>query len=439
MKQYIEITDVFAREILDSRGNPTVEAEVWVKGGYIGRAAVPSGASTGIFEAHELRDKDKSRYLGKGVLKAVRAVNEDISNEILGMNVLDQADIDRAMIELDSTPNKSNLGANSILAVSLACARAAANALGLPLYRYLGGTGAVTMPVPMMNILNGGAHASNNIDIQEFMIMPAGAQSFSEGLRSCSEVYHTLAKVLSEEGLSTTVGDEGGFAPNLSSDEEALNVIIKAIERAGYSVGKDFLIAVDAASSEWFNEDGTYTLKKRNKTMTRDELLAYWSNLLGNYPIISLEDGFAEEDWQGWKMFSDIIGNKVQLVGDDIFVTNVMRLTKGIEQGIANSILIKVNQIGTLTETLSAIATAQKAGYSVVISHRSGETEDTFIADLAVAVNAGQIKTGAPCRSDRVAKYNRLLRIQEDLGGVAYYPGTKTWHNLKGKAFDIQK
>lgn len=433
MKQYIEIIDVAAREIIDSRGNPTVEAEVYVNGGYVGRAAVPSGASTGIFEAHELRDKDKSRYMGKGVLKAVRRVNEDIADEIIGMNVLDQADIDSAMIKLDGTQNKSNLGANAILAVSLASARAAASALGLPLYRYLGGTASVTMPVPMMNILNGGAHASNNIDIQEFMIMPAGAASFREGLRSCAQVYHTLANVLKGRGLSTAVGDEGGFAPDLQSDEEALEVIMEAIDKAGYSAEKDFLIAIDAASSEWYNEDGTYTLPKRNITMSREELVGYWGGLFGSYPIISLEDGCAEEDWQGWKMLSDINKRNIQLVGDDLFVTNVLRLNKGIEQGIANSILIKVNQIGSLSETMSAIITAQKAGYSAVISHRSGETEDTFIADLAVAVNAGQIKTGAPCRSDRVAKYNRLLRIEEDLNDTAIYPGHNTWHNLKVK------
>ncbi len=433
MKQFIEIQDVLAREIMDSRGNPTVEVEVYVDGGYMGRAAVPSGASTGIFEAVELRDKDAGRYLGKGVSKAVDNVNDEIADAVIGMNVLDQIEIDRAMIELDGTPNKGRLGANAILGVSLACAKAAAEALGMSLYQYIGGTNAKALPVPMMNILNGGAHADNNVDVQEFMIMPVGADSFKDALQMCAEVFHNLKKVLNDMGLATSVGDEGGFAPNLSKDEEALDVIMKAIEKAGYKPGSDFRIAIDAASSEWYKEDGTYLLPKSGQKMTKADLVEYWANLSAKYPIISLEDGVAEDDWEAWKMLTDKIGDKVQLVGDDLFVTNVERLEKGINLGVGNSILIKVNQIGSLTETLDAIQMANRAGYTAVVSHRSGETEDTTIADIAVAVNAGQIKTGAPSRTDRVAKYNQLLRIEEELGNYAEYPGLKAWFNLKNK------
>jgi len=436
MKQFIEIIDVIGREIIDSRGNPTVEVEVTVDcdgRAVIGRGAVPSGASTGQFEACELRDGDKSRYLGKGVLKAVEAVNGEIANLLVGMNALDQPAVDRAMIELDGTANKSRLGANAILAASIATAKAAAEALGMPLYTYFGGVNAKTLPVPMMNIINGGVHAANTIDIQEFMVMPVGASSFADALRKCAEVFHTLKKVLSAKGLSTSVGDEGGFAPNLKNADEAISAIIEAIEKAGFKAGRDgdFMIAIDAASSEWYTPEGTYFLPKAKKSMTRKQLVTYWSTLTSKYPIISLEDGVAEEDWEGWALLTKTIGSRVQLVGDDLFVTNVERLSRGIENDIANSILIKVNQIGTLTETFDAIQMANRAGYTAVISHRSGETEDTTIADISVAVNAGQIKTGAPSRTDRVAKYNQLLRIEEELEDAAQYPGLKAWFNLK--------
>lgn len=414
-----KIAEIIAREVMDSRGNPTVEAEVTLNCGAKGRALVPSGASTGIYEAHELRDGDKKRYGGKGVLKAVENVNGAIAEGLKGMDALEQEAIDRKMLELDGTPNKSKLGANAILAVSLATACAAAKALDLPLYRYIGGMQAHKLPVPMMNILNGGAHASNNIDIQEFMIMPVGAKSFHEALRWCSEIYHTLGRLLKEHGLATGVGDEGGFAPNLESDEEAIEWIIRAIEAADYSTD-DVKIAMDAASSEWY-KDGVYALPKRGITMTSEELVAYWKGLIGKYPIISIEDGLGEQDWDGWQILTKEL--PIQLVGDDLFVTNVERLQKGITIGAGNSILIKVNQIGSLSETLHAMDLAHKAGYTAVVSHRSGETEDTTIADLAVATNAGQIKTGAPCRTDRVAKYNQLLRIEEELGDTACYAG----------------
>ncbi|MBQ5760369.1 MAG: phosphopyruvate hydratase [Clostridia bacterium] len=436
MKKYVEIVDVLGREIMDSRGNPTVEVEVYVDDGmqtYCGRAAVPSGASTGIFEACELRDGDKSRYLGKGVLKAVDAVNTEICDLLIGMNALDQIAIDKAMIALDGTPNKERLGANAILGASLACAKAACEALGTTLYNYVGGCNAYTLPVPMMNILNGGAHATNNVEIQEFMVMPVGAPSFREALRMCAEVFHTLKGVLKANGTPAAgVGDEGGYAPNLKKDEDALKVIVEAIEKAGYKPGEDFKIAIDAASSEWWNEEEQcYIQPKSGKKMTRQQLVKMWKNFAEKYPIISLEDGMAEEDWEGWKMLTEALGKKIQLVGDDLFVTNTERLAKGIELGVANSILIKVNQIGTLTETLNAIKMANRAGYTAVISHRSGETEDTTIADLSVALNAGQIKTGAPSRTDRVAKYNQLLRIEEELDEVAEYPGLNAWFNLK--------
>lgn len=438
MRKYIEITDVVGREILDSRGNPTVEVEVYGVEAeqnklFMGRAAVPSGASTGIFEACELRDEDKSRYLGKGVTKAVAAVNTEIAQCLIGQNVLDQPLIDKMLIELDGTPNKSRLGANAILGASLACAKCAAEALGMNLYQYVGGCNAKTLPVPMMNILNGGAHAANNVDIQEFMVMPVGASSFAEGLRWCAEVFHTLKKVLQGMGLATSVGDEGGFAPNLKKDEDALKVIVEAIEKAGFQPGKDFMIAMDAAVSEWYqqDEDGYYLLPKANKKMTRQQMVKMWKGFVEKYPIISLEDGMGEEDWEGWKMLTNALGDKIQLVGDDLFVTNTERLSKGIKLGVANAILIKVNQIGTLTETLEAIQMANRAGYAAVVSHRSGETEDTTIADLSVALNAGQIKTGAPSRTDRVAKYNQLLRIEEELGDVAQYLGRDAFFNLK--------
>lgn len=414
MKQFIEITDVFAREVLDSRGNPTVEAEVYTNIG-TGRAIVPSGASTGIFEAIELRDGDSERYLGKGVKNAVENVNTKISACIKGMNVLDQKAIDLKMCRLDDSPNKNNLGANAILAVSLAVAHAAANSLCIPLYRYIGGANACRLPVPMMNILNGGAHADNNIDIQEFMIMPCNAKSFKTGLRQCTEVFHNLKSVLSDLGYSTSVGDEGGFAPNLPSDENALDVIIQAIEKAGYRPGIDFKLALDAASSEWIQSDGKYTMPKSKTIKTSDELIDYWENLIQQYPIFSIEDALAEDDWKGWQKLTSRLSDKVQLVGDDLFVTNTERIKKGISLSCGNSVLIKLNQIGTLTETLNAVMLAQRAGYTAVISHRSGETEDTTIADLAVAVNSGQIKTGAPSRTDRVAKYNQLLRIEQEL------------------------
>ena len=435
MKKLIEIIDVVGREVMDSRGNPTVEVEVYADDGrdtFVGRAAVPSGASTGIFEACEMRDGDKGRYLGKGVLKAVSAVNTEIADALVGLNALDQVAIDKALIALDGTPNKSRLGANAILGASLACARAASEAMGLPLYSYVGGCNAKTLPVPMMNILNGGAHATNNVEIQEFMVMPVGAPSFREALRMCSEVFHCLKTVLRENGTPAAgVGDEGGYAPNLKKDEDALKVIVEAIEKAGYKPGDDFRIAIDAASSEWWNEEEQcYVQPKSGKKLTRQQLVRMWKTFCEKYPIISIEDGCAEEDWEGWKMLTDALGDKIQLVGDDLFVTNTERLSRGIELGVGNSILIKVNQIGTLTETLDAIKMANRAGYTAVISHRSGETEDTTIADLSVALNAGQIKTGAPSRTDRVAKYNQLLRIEEELGDVAEYPGLNAWFNL---------
>lgn len=419
MKQYIEIIDVFAREVMDSRGNPTVEAEVHTEDG-VGRAIVPSGASTGAFEAVELRDGDKNRYRGKGVKTAVSNVNEKISDALIGLNVLDQRVLDHRMCEMDGTDNKSVLGANAILAVSLAAARAAANSLEIPLFQYIGGVNAHTLPVPMMNILNGGAHANNNVDIQEFMIMPFGAGSFRQGLRWCSEVFYALKKLLSDMGNTTAVGDEGGFAPNLKSDEEALALIVKAIESAGYKPGEDFKLAIDAASTEWVKKDG-YLLPKSGIKRTAAEMVDYWEGLCTRYPIFSIEDGLGEEDWDGWQILTERLGNKIQLVGDDLFVTNPKRLARGIQSNVANSILVKVNQIGTLTETLDAVELAHKNGYTAVISHRSGETEDTTIADIAVAVNSGQIKTGAPSRTDRVAKYNQLLRIEEELCYAAKY------------------
>ena len=432
MKQIIEIVDVLGREILDSRGNPTVEVEVYLEDGTVGRAAVPSGASTGIYEACELRDGDKSRYLGKGVLNAVENVNTEIAECLVGMNVLDQVSIDKAMLELDGTPNKTRLGANAILGASLACAKAAAESLGCSLYNYIGGVNAKTLPVPMMNILNGGAHATNNVDIQEFMIMPVGACCFREALRMCAEVFHTLKGVLKENGTPAAgVGDEGGYAPNLKKDEDALKVIVQAIEKAGFKPGEDFMIAIDAATSEWYNDEtGCYDLPKAKKTMTKQQMVNMWKNFAAKYPIISLEDGMGENDWEGWAMLTKAIGDKVQLVGDDLFVTNTQRLSTGIEKRVANAILIKVNQIGTLTETLDAIQMANRAGYTAIVSHRSGETEDATIADIAVALNAGQIKTGAPSRTDRVAKYNQLLRIEEELDDVAEYPGKKAFFNL---------
>ena len=420
------------REILDSRGNPTVEAEVILEDGSLGRASVPSGASTGIYEACELRDGDKSRYLGKGVSKAVHHVNTEIAQALVGQDAMDQANIDRILIELDGTPNKSRLGANAILAVSLAVAKAAANSLGLSLYRYIGGSDARVLPVPMMNILNGGAHAANNVDIQEFMIMPVSATTWAEALRRCAEVFHTLKVVLKDRGIPAAgVGDEGGYAPNLKKDEEALSVIVEAIDRAGYVPGADFMIAIDAASSEWFDEkSGMYQLPKSGKVLSRQQMVSMWKRLSRKYPIISLEDGMGETDWEGWAMLTEAVGSSVQLVGDDLFVTNTERLAQGIRKGIGNAILIKVNQIGTLTETREAIRMAHRAGYTAIISHRSGETEDTTIADLSVAVNAGQIKTGAPSRSDRVAKYNQLLRIEEELGASSRYPGRSAFFNL---------
>ena len=427
-----KILNVRAREILDSRGNPTVEVEVFLEDGSVGRASVPSGASTGIYEACELRDQEANRYLGKGVINAVHNVNTEIADTLRGQNALDQTGIDRLLIHLDDTPNKSRLGANAILGASLAVARAAAVSLGVSLYRYIGGSNAKVLPVPMMNILNGGAHAANNVDIQEFMIMPVSAPCFSEALRRSAEVFHTLKNVLKAKGIPATgVGDEGGYAPNLKKDEDALSVIVEAIEQAGYIPGEDFMIAIDAASSEWYDEEsGLYLLPKSGKQLTRHQLVSMWKRLAQKYPIISLEDGMAETDWEGWDMLTKAIGNKVQLVGDDLFVTNTERLAQGIEKGIANSILIKVNQIGTLTETLDAISMANRAGYTAIVSHRSGETEDTTIADLSVAVNAGQIKTGAPSRSDRVAKYNQLLRIEEELSVNAQYPGKNAFFSL---------
>ena len=420
------IVDILGREILDSRGNPTVEVEVLLESGIIGRAAVPSGASTGEHEAVELRDGDKTRYNGKGVLKAVENVNEKIADELIDFDAVDQAEIDNLLITLDGTENKSSLGANAILGVSLACAKAAAETLGLPLYRYIGGTNARTLPVPMMNILNGGKHADNNVDFQEFMIMPFGAPSFSEALRMGAETFHSLKSVLAKKGYNTAVGDEGGFAPNLKSNEEAIEVILEAIEKAGYKVGTDIGIALDPAASEFYlKEKNAYHLFKSapNKEIPIEKMVDYWADWVKKYPIVSLEDGLAEDDWDGWQLLTEKLGDKIQLVGDDIFVTNTERLAKGIELGVANSILIKVNQIGTLTETLEAIEMAKKAGYTNVISHRSGETEDTTIADIAVATNAGQIKTGSLSRTDRIAKYNQLLRIEEELDTIALFPG----------------
>lgn len=421
---YLEIEKVIGREIIDSRGNPTVEAEVVLKDGTIGRGAAPSGASTGIFEALELRDEDKSRFGGKGVLKAVANINGPISEALAGLNAADIYAVDAAMIALDGTKDKSGLGANAILAVSIAAARAAATSLRIPLYKFLGGSAGNKLPVPMMNILNGGAHAANTVDVQEFMIMPAGAVSFKEGLRQCTEVFHALAKILKDKGLATSVGDEGGFAPDLASDEEAIQLILQAIEKAGYVPGKDFVLAMDAASSEWKGEKtGEYVLPKAGTHFTSQELIAHWKGLTEKYPIVSIEDGLDEEDWEGWQLLTKELGDKIQLVGDDLFVTNTTRLKKGIELGCGNSILIKLNQIGSVSETLEAIKMAHKAGYTAIASHRSGETEDTTIADLAVALNTCQIKTGAPSRTERVAKYNQLLRIEEDLAASAQYPG----------------
>ncbi len=424
------IFDVHAREILDSRANPTVEVEVTLECGVVGRAAVPSGASTGAFEAVELRDNDKSRYLGKGVTKAVNNVNDKIAPEIVGMDARDQAMIDKVMIELDGTKNKGNLGANAILGVSLAVAKAAAEAYGLSLYQYLGGVNAKELPVPMMNILNGGEHADNNVDIQEFMIMPVGGKSFADALRMGAEVFHSLKKVLGAKGYNTAVGDEGGFAPNLKSNEEAIQVILEAVEKAGLVPGEDILIAMDVAASEMF-KDGLYHFEGEGITRDTDSMIEFYEDLVSKYPIVSIEDPLSEEEWDSWKKITDALGKKVQLVGDDLFVTNTERLLRGINMGVGNSILIKVNQIGTLTETLDAIEMAKRAGYTAVVSHRSGETEDTTIADIAVATNAGQIKTGAPSRTDRVAKYNQLLRIEEALADIARYRGKDTFYNVK--------
>ena len=426
---YLQIEKVIGREIIDSRGNPTVEAEVYLADGTIGRGAAPSGASTGIFEALELRDGDKERFGGKGVSKAVENINTVINDVLAGMDSSDIYAVDRAMIEADGTKDKSRLGANAILAVSIACARAAAAAQDLPLYRFLGGINGNRMPVPMMNILNGGAHAANTVDVQEFMIMPAGATSFREGLRWCTDVFHALAALLKERGLATSVGDEGGFAPDLASDEEAIECILEAVKKAGYEPGKDFVLAMDAASSEWKGEKkGEYILPKCGRHFTSAELVEHWKGLCEKYPIYSIEDGLDEEDWEGWQMMTRELGDKIQLVGDDLFVTNTERLKKGISLGCANSILIKLNQIGSVSETLEAIKMAHNAGYTAVTSHRSGETEDTTIADLAVALNTCQIKTGAPSRSERVAKYNQLLRIEEKLGASAVYPGMGAFH-----------
>jgi enolase len=425
------IADVYAREILDSRGNPTLEVEVLLESGVMGRAAVPSGASTGEREALELRDGDAARYLGKGVLTAVNNVNTQIADQIIGMDATDQAGIDLRMIELDGTEFKSNLGANAILGVSIAVAKAAAEALGLPLYRYIGGVNARELPLPMMNILNGGAHADNNVDIQEFMIMPVGAPNFSTALRMGAEIFHSLKSVLKKKGYNTSVGDEGGFAPNLSSNEEALQVIMEAIENAGYKPGDDVLLALDVASSELFKEGAYYLENEKSPKKTADQLIDFYEDLVNRYPIISIEDGMAENDWDGWKKITERLGKRIQLVGDDLFVTNAKTLQQGIDKGVANSILIKLNQIGTLTETLDAIETAKSAGYTAVISHRSGETEDTTLADLAVAVNAGQIKTGSLCRTDRVCKYNQLLRIEDELDTTALFKGKSVFYNLR--------
>ncbi len=426
------ITEVYAREVLDSRGNPTVEVEVVTESGAFGRAIVPSGASTGIYEAVELRDGDENRYLGKGVLKAVENVNDIIFPEIIGYDVTQQLLIDETLIKLDGTPNKGKLGANAILAVSMACAKAAADYYGIPLYNYFGGFSAHQLPTPMMNILNGGAHADWCIDIQEIMVMPVGAPTFKEALRMGAEVFHNLKKVLKAKGCNTAVGDEGGYAPKLSSNEEALASVIEAIEKAGYVPGKDICLAMDVASSEFYNEEtGNYDLKSEGKSLTAQEMVAFYEDLCNRYPIISIEDGLDQRDWAGWKILTNTLGSKVQLVGDDLFVTNTQRLEKGIAEGVANAILIKVNQIGTLSETFAAIEMAKRAGYTAVISHRSGESEDTTISDIAVALNAGQIKTGSASRTDRIAKYNQLLRIEDELGDVAYYAGLKSFYNLK--------
>ena len=429
MKQYFEIVDVMAREILDSRGNPTVEVEVTLDDGTIGRASVPSGASTGMYEACELRDGDKSRYLGKGVQMAVENVNGEIAEAMLGLNVLDQASIDKMLIDIDGTPNKTRLGANAILGVSLACAKAAAQATGVSLYNYIGGCNAKTLPVPMMNVLNGGAHATgSNVDIQEFMIMPVGAESFKEAVRMSTEVFHALKKVVPASG----VGDEGGYAPSLDSDEDALKALVAAMEKAGYTPGEDFKIAIDGATSEWYNEeDKLYHLPKRGTVMTSEQMVDMWEGFCDKYPIISIEDGMGENDWEGWQLLTERLGHRIQLVGDDLFVTNTQRIKQGIKLKAANSVLIKLNQIGTLTETLDAIQMAHRAGWTAVVSHRSGETEDTTIADISVAVNAGQIKTGAPSRTDRVAKYNQLLRIEDELFDVAEYPGMDAFFSIR--------
>ena len=430
MKNFVEIVEVVARQILDSRCFPTVEVEVYLEDGTVGRAAVPSGASTGMYEAVELRDGDASKFMGKGVLKAVANINDDIAEELIGCNVFDQTYIDNMLISLDGTPNKSKLGANAILGVSLAVAHAAANYLGLPLYQYVGGVNAKVLPVPMMNIINGGSHADNSVDLQEFMVMPVGFDCFDRAITACAEVYHSLKKLLNEKGYSTGIGDEGGFAPNLKSNAEAIDIILEAIKKAGYEPGKEMFIAIDAASSEYY-KDGKYVLEHEGKTLSASEMVDFFEEWVNKYPIISIEDGMAEEDWEGWKLLTDRLGDKVQLVGDDLFVTNTEKLTEGIKRGVGNSILIKLNQIGTLTETLNSIEMANRAGYTAVISHRSGETEDTTIADLVVAVNAGQIKTGAPARSERVAKYNQLIRISEELDDVAEYRGIDAFFNIK--------
>jgi len=430
MSEFTTISDVYAREILDSRGNPTIEVETMLECGAIGRASVPSGASTGAFEAVELRDNDKSRYMGKGVKNAVENVNEVIAPEIVEMDATCQREIDQLMIEIDGTENKSKLGANAILGISLSVAKAAAAALDLPLYKYIGGVNSHVLPVPMMNILNGGKHADNTVDLQEFMIMPLGAENFASALRICAEIFHTLKAVLKKDGMSTSVGDEGGFAPNLKTNEDAIKYIVKAIGEAGYTPGKEVYIALDPAATEFF-KDGKYHLTGEGKVLAPEEMVSYYEQIVLKYPVISIEDGMAEEDWDGWRILTEKLGKKVQIVGDDIFVTNTKRLGRGISEGIANSILVKVNQIGTLSETLDAVEMAKKAGYTAIISHRSGETEDTTIADIVVAVNAGQIKTGAPSRTDRVAKYNQLLRIEEELGSEAGFPGLSALYNLK--------
>ncbi|AKM31848.1 phosphopyruvate hydratase [Pandoraea faecigallinarum] len=424
------IVDIIGREVLDSRGNPTVECDVLLESGVMGRAAVPSGASTGSREAIELRDGDKSRYLGKGVQKAVEHINTEISEAIMGLDAAEQAFLDKTLIELDGTDNKSRLGANAMLAVSMAVAKAAAEEAGLPLYRYFGGSGAMQMPVPMMNIVNGGAHANNSLDIQEFMVMPVGQSSFREALRCGAEIFHALKKLIADKGMSTAVGDEGGFAPNFASNEECLTTIQQAVENAGYRLGDDVLLALDCASTEFF-KNGKYELAGEGLSLSSEEFADYLANLCDKFPIVSIEDGMSEDDWAGWKILTDKLGKKVQLVGDDLFVTNTKILKQGIEQGVANSILIKINQIGTLTETFAAIEMAKRAGYTAVVSHRSGETEDSTIADIAVGTNAGQIKTGSLSRSDRIAKYNQLLRIEEDLGDIASYPGKETFYNLR--------